>query len=265
VNYSTVYGEAWDSRTAKQCRGNPVRLALFAYLMANGHTNMIGVFKLPVAFIQYDLGLPQADIEDALQFFADDGFIVRDVDTDYIFVTRMADVRMQLDTKPAIDKKDSRWARAMHLYTSIPTAKLAQAFYQRYATKLRLPERTFSNGNGHNGNGHKPEPLPIADDRWQAVMDRIEVLVNRHTFHTWFKPIVFDRATHEAFCVRVPNDTFPHWLTKHHSDIIQRAITEAGAAGMTISYAVDESLALQRRTDVRRVRAGALASSRKRH
>ena len=59
---------------------------------------------------------------------------------------------------------------------------------------------------------------------WSQVLARIESKVNKHSFHTWFKPTSFINDEGETVTVGVPNDLFRDWLTKHYSGVIKEAI-----------------------------------------
>ena len=51
---------------------------------------------------------------------------------------------------------------------------------------------------------------------WDQVLARIETKVNRHSFYTWFKPTSFVSEDAASVTVRVPNNLFKDWLTRHY-------------------------------------------------
>ncbi len=63
---------------------------------------------------------------------------------------------------------------------------------------------------------------------WDQILGRIETKVNRHSFYTWFRPTALVTDTGTAITVRVPNDLFRDWLSKHYSVVISEALTEVG-------------------------------------
>jgi hypothetical protein len=138
--YGVVYDCAWDGDTCRSIRGDAPLLTVYFYLMTTSHANMIGVFNLPAAYVHHDTGLPEAEIERAFTHFEQDNFILRD--RDWIFVRRMAEIRMQLQTRDGpLSEKDNRLAKAQALYRTIPSSRLAAAFYDAYKEPLRLKPR----------------------------------------------------------------------------------------------------------------------------
>ena len=76
---------------------------------------------------------------------------------------------------------------------------------------------------------------------WSQILSRIETKVNRHSFHTWFKPTRFLEDKGETVAVRVPNDLFKDWLTKHYTGIIGEAINELQRPGTVVFFVTDHS------------------------
>ena len=68
---------------------------------------------------------------------------------------------------------------------------------------------------------------------WNQVLSRIETKVNRHSFYTWFRPTVFVEDSGERVTIRVPNELFRDWLTKHYAEVINEAATETSCFGET--------------------------------
>lgn len=74
---------------------------------------------------------------------------------------------------------------------------------------------------------------------WNQVLSRIETKVNRHSFYTWFRPTTFVEDSGELVTIRVPNDLFRDWLTKHYAGIISEAVTEVQREGMQVAFVID--------------------------
>ena len=68
---------------------------------------------------------------------------------------------------------------------------------------------------------------------WSQVLSRIETKVTRHSFYTWFRPTVFVQDSGEQVTIRVPNELFRDWLTKHYAGVINEAVAEAVSAGIS--------------------------------
>ena len=61
---------------------------------------------------------------------------------------------------------------------------------------------------------------------WEQVLARVEAKVNRHSFYTWFRPTTLLEEDRTSITVRVPNDVFKDWLTKHYSGVITEAMSD---------------------------------------
>ena len=59
---------------------------------------------------------------------------------------------------------------------------------------------------------------------WDQVLSRVETKVNRHSFYTWFKPTALVNDNGTTIRVRVPNNLFRDWLTKHYAAVIEEAL-----------------------------------------
>jgi len=76
----------------------------------------------------------------------------------------------------------------------------------------------------------------MASSIWDQVLSRIETKVNRHSFYTWFKPTSFISDNAGSINVRVPNQLFKDWLTKHYSVVIAEALAEVSRAGTVVVF-----------------------------
>jgi chromosomal replication initiator protein len=74
---------------------------------------------------------------------------------------------------------------------------------------------------------------------WEQMLARIETKVNRHSFYTWFRPTSFISEGPQSVTVRVPNDVFKDWLTRHYSSVINEAMTEVRRPNLAINYVAD--------------------------
>ena len=79
----------------------------------------------------------------------------------------------------------------------------------------------------------------MSDSVWDRVLARIETKVNRHSFHTWFKPTVFIDDDGNAVRIRVPNTLFRDWLTKHYTGVITEALSEVDRSGTPVTFVTD--------------------------
>ena len=74
---------------------------------------------------------------------------------------------------------------------------------------------------------------------WEQILARVETKVNRHSFHTWFRPTSFVGENGTAVSIRVPNAHFEDWLTKHYSGIIAEAMAEVNRSHLSLNYIIE--------------------------
>lgn len=77
-----------------------------------------------------------------------------------------------------------------------------------------------------------PEPARY-DAVWQQILERIETKLDRHTFHTWFRPLVMvtDHPTATGPVIEVTKNgpdggLFVAWIPKHYAALVQAAVDE---------------------------------------
>jgi chromosomal replication initiator protein len=73
---------------------------------------------------------------------------------------------------------------------------------------------------------------------WDQVLTRIETKVNRHSYLTWFKPTGFVSDDGENVTVRVPDELFKEWLTKHYSAVVAEGLSEVGRKAGSVVFVV---------------------------
>src|SRR5436190_9857971 len=76
---------------------------------------------------------------------------------------------------------------------------------------------------------------------WDQILARIETKVNRHSFYTWFKPTTFVAEDRASVTVRVPNDVFKDWLTKHYSGVIGEAMSDLNKPALAVNFVADSA------------------------
>ncbi len=87
-----------------------------------------------------------------------------------------------------------------------------------------------------------PDPgTPVAENIWEQILARVETKVNRHSFYTWFKPTAFVDDARDTVTVRVPNDLFRDWLTKHYAGVISESVDELKRQGTEIAFVTDSA------------------------
>ena len=76
---------------------------------------------------------------------------------------------------------------------------------------------------------------------WDQVLTRIETKVNRHIFYTWFKPTALVSDDGVALRIRVPDNLFRDWLTKHYAAVLDEALGEVDRKGTSVDFVTEEA------------------------
>ena len=74
---------------------------------------------------------------------------------------------------------------------------------------------------------------------WDQILTRIEGKVNRHSFHTWFRPTSFVADGGSSITIRVPNALFKDWLTKHYAVVLAEALAEVHRKDARLVFVAD--------------------------
>ena len=78
--------------------------------------------------------------------------------------------------------------------------------------------------------------LQTDENLWDQILARVETKVNRHSFYTWFKPTTFVADGGKTVTVKVPNELFRDWLTKHYAGVISESVDELQRQGTQITF-----------------------------
>jgi chromosomal replication initiator protein len=76
---------------------------------------------------------------------------------------------------------------------------------------------------------------------WDQILNRIEAMVNQHSYTTWFKPTAFIRDSGHTIAVRVPKPMYVDWLTKHYSVVLTEALRSVGREGTSVVFVPQNS------------------------
>jgi hypothetical protein len=119
----------WSGSTGKALRGDPAAQALYCYLIICPHSNMIGLFRLPMAYILADLGMKQIAFTRSLERLQDLGFLQHDKAHDFIWIVDA--FRHEMGGKPIV-REDNRWVTVMRQIAEHSLSSLAEDFCAHY-------------------------------------------------------------------------------------------------------------------------------------
>ena len=76
---------------------------------------------------------------------------------------------------------------------------------------------------------------------WNQVLDRLEEIIDKREYQTWFRPTSFLAAKGETIDVRVPDETFIDTISGRYSQQIRSILNELSADRMRIQFVSDNS------------------------
>jgi hypothetical protein len=130
--YGSIPTDFWRKHLPQRIRGNGPAMALACYLMSSPHSNMIGLYNLPVEYIHYDTGLGEQEIRDSLELFEQEQFAF--YEDEIIFVPSFA----QLQIGPKLNVNDNRFCAIMNEWEKCSNARFKQMFFERYGESYHL-------------------------------------------------------------------------------------------------------------------------------
>lgn len=133
-DYGKVNGNFWIGRTGRSLRGNHEAQIVALYLITSPHSNMIGLFHCPIAYIANETGLSTQGATKGLRCLIDVGFCTFDADIDFVFVHQMAKHQIGETLKEA----DKRCAGVLNQLSLTPDGPCKQAFIRRYSDAYNL-------------------------------------------------------------------------------------------------------------------------------
>lgn len=133
-DYSKISGSFWTGRTGKHIRRDMEAQIVAMYLLTSPHANMIGVFNLPIGYIQIDTGLSFEGATKGLARLSEEGFCTYDDDSEMVFVHEMAKYQIGESLKPT----DNRVKDIQKQVDNLPESPIKSAFVDKYCDVFLL-------------------------------------------------------------------------------------------------------------------------------
>jgi hypothetical protein len=140
--YGSIPTDFWRKQLPQRIRGNGTAMALACYLMSSPHSNMIGVYNLPIEYIHYDTGLEEKEIRETLALFEQERFAF--YDDEVIYIPSFA--RLQIG--PQLSANDNRVRAIKKELGKCSSVRFRSMFFEAYADRYHL---SYSEGafKGH--------------------------------------------------------------------------------------------------------------------
>ncbi len=133
--FSKISPKFWIGPTGKKIRAmGPQAQVVALYLLSSPHSNMLGIYHLPIAYIAADTGSPFEGASKALQSLSEGGFCAYDLDTEMVFVYEMA--KYQIGEK--LSESDNLVKSIRKELKTLPKSILLNRFYDKYKEAYHL-------------------------------------------------------------------------------------------------------------------------------
>ncbi|MBU2769317.1 hypothetical protein HAP94_24950 [Acidithiobacillus ferrivorans] len=104
--------------------------------MSSPHASMIGVYHCPPLYVAHETGTQLEAVEQAIRTLSDAGYCTFDMDSEYIFVHRMAAYQIG----ESLSAKDNRVSAVRKAVESLPDFSIKQMFIRQYAEAYHLQD-----------------------------------------------------------------------------------------------------------------------------
>lgn len=134
--YAKLAPPFWIGATGKQLRGDPDAQVMALYLISSPHSNMLGLYYLPMTYLCHETGLTAEGASKALRRCIEVGFCDYDPETEMVWVIEAA--RFQIAER--LSPNDKQTKGIANELSKLPKARLAAAFAEKYREAFHLPE-----------------------------------------------------------------------------------------------------------------------------
>jgi hypothetical protein len=147
--YTARYFTGPTGREIQAAGSDPVILGL--YLGINEHATMIGLYELPLLFVEHELPVLPTRMRlrqafRALATLPSGPFALYDEPTGHVWVPTLARIRLNLGPTDVLARRDKRHRAVVTLYENLAPNPYLAAFFDRYAAALLLPRRREASG-----------------------------------------------------------------------------------------------------------------------
>ena len=185
--YGTIPSSFWIDEIPPKIKGNPLAIAMVAYLMSSPHSNMIGIYRLPMAYVRVDTGFSDSLIHDAFHALEEADFAFYDESTQFVYIPTYAATQVA----PSLTPRDNRHPAVQREVNLIQHEEFKKRFLERYAKLFNLrvseapsegpaggsegapspsrgtpeglpPRKAVDNQGASKGLGRDPVPVPVS-------------------------------------------------------------------------------------------------------
>lgn len=167
-DYGKVSPQFWIGETGKKLReAGPEAQVVALYLTTCPHSNMIGLYYLPVMYMAHETGLGMEGAYKGLQRAIEAGFCSYDEASEVVFVHEMAKFQIADALKPT----DKRCKGIQNEYDSVPENPFLSMFYEKYSTAFHMTKNRGETSASSSRNEAPSKPLASQEQEQEQEQD----------------------------------------------------------------------------------------------
>ncbi|MGO7501498.1 hypothetical protein [Rhizobium ruizarguesonis] len=132
-SYAAIPPSIWQTEI-KKLRGDVDAIAVHYHLTTSRHSNMIGLYMLPLVFLAHEIGSPVEGARKGLRSVIEAGICTYDEELEIVWVHDMA----KSQVAPRLSPKDNRVVAVAKLLSGFPICPITLAFYAHYRELFHL-------------------------------------------------------------------------------------------------------------------------------
>lgn len=134
-DYGKISPSFWTGKTGKAIKaGGQEAVVVAMYLMSSPHSNMIGLYYLPMMYLAHETGMGFEGASKGLQRACEAGFCSYDEASEVVWVHEMARYQIAYE----LSANDNRVKGIQREVDSVPENPFVSLFYDKYADSFKL-------------------------------------------------------------------------------------------------------------------------------
>lgn len=135
--YARVSPRFWIGDTGRQIKKLGLEAQVISlYLLTNPHSNMLGLYYLPITYLSHETGIPFEGASKGLQSLIEAGFCSYDFDAEVVFIHEMAFFQLGKSLKPT----DNQCKGIKNAYDELPNNIFLNDFFEKYGEAFCMIE-----------------------------------------------------------------------------------------------------------------------------
>ncbi|TLY46936.1 MAG: hypothetical protein E6K54_07740 [Gammaproteobacteria bacterium] len=137
--FTKISSEFWTSPMGKKIKKCELETKVLAfYLMTCRHTNMLGIYYLPLALASHEIGIAIEGVRRGIQALIKLNFCSYNEENEYVWIHETAASQLG-----ALKKNDNRVKHANRVFKNLPKLPFLTDFYEKYRNFLHLEAASF--------------------------------------------------------------------------------------------------------------------------